>query len=84
MEEQEDEVTCQDHILTSKWLTLCYPDSLGEIINFSTDPYYIVAFFFSLRWFLFLKNPNVPWLQLVKQAASSNEGANDTEPQKNF
>ena len=84
MEEQEDEVTCQDHILTSKWLTLCYPDSLGEIINLGTDPCYIVAFFFSLRWFLFLKNPNVPWLQLVKQAASSNEGANDTEPQKNF
>ena len=48
MEEQEDEVTCQDHILTSKWLALCYPDSLGEIINFSTDPYYIVAFFFFL------------------------------------
>lgn len=48
MEEQEDEVTCQDHILTSKWLTLCYPDSLGEIINLGTDPCYIVAFFFPL------------------------------------
>ena len=46
MEEQEDEVSCQDHILTSKWLTLCYPDSLGEIINVGTDPCYIVAYFF--------------------------------------
>ena len=60
MEEQEDEVTCQDHILTSKRLTLCYPDSLGEIINVGTDPCSIVAFFFFLRWSLFLKNPNVP------------------------
>ena len=46
MEEQEDEVTCQDHILTSKRLTLCYPDSLGEIINVGTDPCSIVAYFF--------------------------------------
>lgn len=59
MEGQEDKVTCQDHILTSKRLTLCYPDFLGEIINVATDPCYIVVYFF-LRWFLFLKNPNVP------------------------
>lgn len=59
MEGQEDKVTCQDHILISKRLTLCYPDFLGEIINVGTDPCYIVIYFFFLRWFLFLKNPSV-------------------------
>lgn len=46
MEGQEDKVTCQDHILISKRLTLCYPDFLGEIINVGTDPCYIVIYFF--------------------------------------